>query len=110
MASNVINRNPSLNRWHGENVLKLTQDWGRPSRISTALNGNWQYIYVKMSPSVIAPQTTRTETFMTPRGTAVGVNVPSNSPGFTTGLECSTIFEVNPRNIILSVRQEGPGC
>lgn len=102
---------PKFSYWPGKNVNLLTTEWGRPNRITTAFNGNWEYVYYarNLQPkSAVAP--TRTLAFAGPKNTSYGVNVPAQGTNAPELIACEAIFEVNPRNLILSVRENGAGC
>lgn len=97
--------------WPGKNVNELTSTWGRPNRIDTAFNGNWEYMYNAKNVQPRSPMgESRTMAFTGPNNTTYGVNVPSPSAQLPQPITCVAVFQVNPNNIILSVKEMGNGC
>lgn len=104
----------TVSSWRWAKISALEQSWGRPSQIGKLPNGNKVYIYRKEGYKnyPAPPITSNFATVSVANGRSV-IIVPASSqppPGPAYLSQCTTTFEVDPRNIIVDARASGNNC
>jgi hypothetical protein len=104
----------TVSSWRWTSANSLLRSWGKPSKIGSLPNGNQVYIYHKESYKnyPTRPATPNYATVSVATGRSFIVVPATNQPPEASSylLECTTIFEVDPRRIIVDVRATGNNC
>jgi len=110
------NYRATVSGWRWARINELTQKWGHPNQIVPLPNGNKVYVYKQEAYKNYPPPpvTASFATVSAAHGRTVVV-VPSSpvnnmpqGPAFL--MTCTTLFEVDPRDIIVDVRAQGNNC
>ncbi len=88
--------------WKGKDADTLVKAWGQPDVIEKMDSGNRMYVYARLKHAPLAYDAAQ-------RTLASVETSPSRSPA-SLYIKCSTLFEVNPRNTIVTVIFRGDEC
>ena len=103
----IQNYETAVNSWNGAPENTLIQRWGYPSETEKLATGNHVDVYRHFARSTYSPA-------LTPGVTPVQAfnnNTLSATPANGSySLECSTLFEVNPKGVIVNASFSGSDC
>lgn len=103
----------TIDSWRWGHSAQLLRVWGTPNEIAELPNGNHVYLYQKETyknypgNSVISQLGTFKRSN---QPTAVVVPARNTTTGISFFLSCATLFEIDPRGIIVDVRAQGNSC
>jgi len=115
ITSSNGNYTQTVSSWRWASASALLQNWGRPTKVGKLPNGNLVYIYHKESYKNYPPSPiTTTYSAVSVAGGRNVVLAPSSNqqppPTASYLLECTTIFEIDPRHVIVDARARGNNC
>ncbi len=104
----------TVSSWRWGQATQLTERWGRPTKITALPNGNKVYLYEKDAyrnyPPPAPTATLSTVAVANGRSFIVVPTPASPSIGPSYYLTCTTLFEIDPRGIIVDARAQGNDC
>jgi len=104
----------TVSSWRWAKESSLLQSWGRPTQITKLPNGNKVFIYhkerYKNYPAASVTSQVAAVSIPGGRNLAIVPTYNQSPPEASYLAECTTLFEIDPRQIIVDVRASGNNC
>lgn len=105
----------AVSSWRWAKADALLKNWGRPTQVTRLPNGNRVFLYHKESYKNYPPPPVTynysSVSVTSNRSVVIAPAVDQQPPPNVSYLmECTTIFEVDPRNVIVDARASGNQC
>lgn len=100
----------AIQSWQGSSILELTKRWGQADTTIPTPNGNVDYVYTTVTKKSYPSNDRRLTAVSTAQGKPALVPAPQRIETTIGSLNCTTVFEVNPQNRIVSVKATGNNC